>query len=54
MNFNYTESELDMIARNAIRLKEAKEKLGTAWLIHPDNFVTKKLPPKLKKPKTRT
>lgn len=23
--------------RNEIRLKEAKEKLGTKWLLHPDN-----------------
>lgn len=28
-------------ARNEIRLKEAKEKLGTKWLLHPENKVVK-------------
>jgi hypothetical protein len=36
--------------RNETRLKEAKEKLGSKWLLHPDNsprkFSTHDLPPK--------
>jgi hypothetical protein len=28
--------------RNEIRLQEAKEKLGTKWLLHPQNRVTNK------------
>jgi len=31
--------------RNEEKLKEAKEKLGTKWLLHPVNSI-KKLPPK--------
>ena len=27
--------------RNALRLQEAKDKLGTKWLLHPDNKVKK-------------
>jgi len=28
-------------ARNEIRLKEAKEKMGSKWLLHPDNQAKK-------------
>ena len=28
-------------ARNELRLKEAKEKMGSKWLLHPDNQVKK-------------
>lgn len=33
-----TEKQLqELRERNEIRLKAAKEKLGTKWLLHPDN-----------------
>lgn len=38
-----SEQELkELRARNEVRLKEAKEKLGSKWLLHPDNKVNKK------------
>lgn len=37
-----SEKELkELRARNEVRLKEVKEKLGTKWLLHPDNKVKK-------------
>lgn len=33
----------DMQERNKIRLEEAKQKLGSKYLLHPSNFVTKKV-----------
>lgn len=36
----FTQTDLDELRkRNAIRLAEAKEKLGTRWLLHPQNQV---------------
>lgn len=32
----------DLVERNAARLNAAKAKLGTKYLIHPDNQITKK------------
>lgn len=29
--------------RNEIRLEEAKRKLGTKWLLHPDNAAARKI-----------
>lgn len=38
-----SEQELkELRSRNEERLKQAKEKLGSKWLLHPDNKVNKK------------
>ncbi len=38
-----TELQLkELRERNEVRLKEAKEKLGTKWLLHPANIVKPK------------
>lgn len=33
----------DLVERNTMRLNAAKEKLGTKYLIHPSNQITKKV-----------
>lgn len=39
-----TEQQLvELQARNAQRMKEAKEQLGKLWLYHPSNSVKKKV-----------
>ena len=38
----YDQSYIDSLReRNAIRLKEARERLGNKWLMHPDNKIGK-------------
>lgn len=39
--------------RNEIRLQEAKERLGTKWLLHPDNRVENKFKTQVQKRKTK-
>lgn len=45
-----TENLQELRVRNEARLKDAKEKLGSKWLLHPDNsprkFSANDLPPK--------
>jgi hypothetical protein len=42
VNVIYDEKYLqELRARNEVRLKEAKEKLGVKWLLHPDNKKTR-------------
>jgi len=37
MNFPVKQTQTDLQQRNEIRLKEAKEKLGERYLLHPAN-----------------
>jgi len=43
-HIEYTKEYLELMARNIIRVQEAKDKMGKIWIGHPDNFVTRKRP----------
>lgn len=42
MKFDIPKEFQKLRERNEVRLKEAKEKLGTIWLLHPVNKIQKK------------
>jgi len=37
MEFEMTKELKELRERNEVRLREAKEKLGSKWLLHPSN-----------------
>lgn len=48
----FTQTDLDELRkRNEVRLAEAKEKLGTRWLLHPQNQIRNQHTKEVKCPK---
>jgi hypothetical protein len=35
----YSQEHIDLMERNQVRMEEAKKKMGTSWLLHPQNKV---------------
>jgi hypothetical protein len=44
----YPQEHVDLMGRNRVRMEEVKQKMGTAWLLHPQNKVVRN--PELAKP----
>jgi hypothetical protein len=34
---DYPQEHIDLMARNAARVEEAKQKMGSVWVLHPTN-----------------